>query len=75
LATTKGNIRIESCSNCDIAWLYKDAHRFGLKTYQDLIGNYNILCPRTNSGSAVAVLDNLSPDFIELMESCPETGK
>ena len=74
MATNNGNIRVASCSNCDIAWLYKDAHKFGLQTYQDLVGNYNILCPRTNSGAAVAVLDNHNPDFIDLMESCPDTG-
>ena len=74
LATNNGNIRVASCSNCAIAWLYKDAHKFGLQTYQELVGNYNILCPRTNSGAAVAVLDNHNPDFIDLMESCPDTG-
>ena len=75
LHTTHGNIQIASCSDCDIAWLYKDAHRFGLEEYRSLIGDYNILCPRTNSGSAIAVLDRQDSDFIALMNSCPDTGK
>ena len=75
LDTTQGYIRIASCSNCDIAWLYKDAHRFGLEEYRALIGDYNILCPRTNSGSAIAVLDRQDSDFVALMNSCPDSGK
>ena len=74
LDTTQGNIQISSCSNCDIAWLYKDAHRFGLDIYRDLVGDYNILCPRTNSGSALAVLNRQDSEFVDLMNSCPETG-
>ena len=79
LATNHGPIRLgwESCSNCDIAWLYKDAHRFGLQVYQDLLGE-NVLCRDVIGLHAEVVfkpiLEYHSRDFIELMESCPYTG-
>ena len=66
---------VESCSNCDIAWLYKDAHRFGLKSYRNLIGNNNLLCQYGDATEPdVPFLDNDKPEFLELMKSCPDTG-
>ena len=55
------------CSTCDIAWLYHDAHRFGIYNYQRLVGENNVVCP----GKIGAVLESSDPDFIKLMQDCP----
>ena len=62
-----GTALAKSCSSCDIAWLYKDAHKFGLDNYKNLIGQGNVVCPE-GIGS---ILETTDPDFITLMESCP----
>ena len=62
-----GTALAKSCSSCDSAWLYKDAHKFGLDTYKNLIGQGNVVCPE-GIGS---ILETTDPDFITLMESCP----
>ena len=31
-------LMLQNCDSCDIAWLYKDAHMFGVETYRSLIG-------------------------------------
>ena len=38
-------IEVGEC-DCSIAWLYKDAHKYGLTQYQDLVGDSgnNVLC-------------------------------
>ena len=61
-------IRVDSCDTCDIAWLYKDAKKFGFDTYKSLIGAGNVQCPNGDP-----VLESENPEFITLMESCPDT--
>ena len=60
-------IEVGDC-DCSIAWLYKDAHKYGLTQYQDLVGDSgnNIICD-----SAGAILLAEDPEFIGLMDSCP----
>ena len=60
-------IEVGEC-DCSIAWLYKDAHKYGLTQYQDLVGDSgnNIICD-----SVGAILLAEDPDFISLMDSCP----
>ena len=66
--TDHGTVLAKSCSTCDdIAWLYKDAHKFGLDKYKNLVGEGNVVCPE-GIGS---ILETTDPDFITLMESCP----
>lgn len=60
------SVMIESCDTCDIAWLYKDAHNYGLEAYKALLGS-NVLCPNNNT----PILDITDQDFIDLMEGCP----
>lgn len=62
--------RVDDCSTCDIAWLYHDAHRFGIYNYQKLVGENNVVCP---GGQIGAVLESTDPDFIKLMQDCPHT--
>ena len=63
-----GTTRLSSCG-CEIAWLYKDAHRYGINQYKQLIdgmsaGN-NVICPEG------AVLTTTDPEFKAKMEACP----
>ena len=60
-------IEVGDC-DCSIAWLYKDAHKYGLTQYQDLVGDSgnNIICD-----SVGAILLAEDPEFIALMDSCP----
>lgn len=64
--TEKGTIAVGSCYTCDIAWLYKDAQKYGLDSYKAIIGR-NVMCPESNT----PILENDDKDFIELMEDCP----
>ena len=66
METNYGMARVADCESCDIAWLYKDARRFGLEQYRNLIGLNNVVCP----GNIGSVLFTEDPDFIRLMESC-----
>ena len=58
---------INSCEDCDIAWLYKDAKMFGFSKYRDLVGDNNAICPN----GIGPVLETDDPDFIARMENCP----
>ena len=63
-----GTTRLSSC-DCEIAWLYKDAHRYGIEQYKRLIdgmsaGN-NVICPEG------PVLTTTDPEFKAKMEACP----
>ena len=65
---TFGQITISDClSDCSMAWLYKDAHKFGLDQYKQLIGGQNVICegygPILDSANQTA----LSSHF----QSCP----
>ena len=53
--------------DCTIAWLYKDAHKFGLEKYKNLVGNegYNVICPE----GPVLVTEDTA--FIDRMDACP----
>ena len=57
---------INSCEDCDIAWLYKDAQMFGFSNYRALVGGSNAICPNVGP-----ILETDNPDFIAQMESCP----
>ena len=57
---------INSCDNCDIAWLYKDAQMFGFDKYKALVGGSNAICPGVGP-----ILETDNVDFIALMNSCP----
>ena len=57
---------INSCDNCDIAWLYKDAHQFGLDAYKGLVHEGNVICPDVGP-----ILETDDPNFIAQMDSCP----
>merc|ERR1711993_83747 len=65
-----GTTRLSSCG-CEIAWLYKDAHRYGINQYKQLIdgmsGGNNVICPEG------PVLTTTDPEFKAKMEACPET--
>ena len=54
--------------DCTVAWLYKDAHKFGFTQYETLVGGHgnNIICD-----SIGPVLETEDPVFITLMNSCP----
>ena len=53
-------------SSCEIAWLYKDAHRFGIDAYKGLIGPGNMICSDVGP-----ILETENPTFIAFMDSCP----
>ena len=57
---------INSCDDCDIAWLYKDAQMFGFDKYKALVGGSNAICPGVGP-----ILETDNVDFIALMNSCP----
>ena len=57
---------INSCEDCDIAWIYKDAQMFGFSNYKALVGSSNAICPNVGP-----ILETDNPDFIAQMESCP----
>ena len=54
--------------DCSIAWLYKDAHKFGITQYQHLVGDSgnNVIC-----NDVGPILLSEDPEFIALMDSCP----
>ena len=65
-----GTTRLDASScGCEIAWLYKDAHRYGLEQYKELIdgmtGGHNVNCPEG------PVLTTSNTEFIARMEACP----
>ena len=65
-----GTTRLDASScGCEIAWLYKDAHRYGLEQYKELIdgmtGGNNVNCPEG------PVLTTSNTEFIARMEACP----
>jgi len=44
--TELGPIQVHNCTaDCSMAWLYEDAHKYGLETYLKLIGPTNVICP------------------------------
>ena len=59
---------INSCNSCTVAWLYKDAHKFGIDAYKQLVGSNNAFCPDVGP-----VLETDDADFIAQMNSCPCT--
>ena len=59
------NAVINSCDNCDHAWLYKDAKQFGFEAYKRLVGN-NAICPGVGP-----ILETDDVDFIAQMNDCP----
>lgn len=58
---------LESCDNCDHAWLYKDAQMFGDIAYMMLVFDCNAVCP--DIGWMLAV--DVDEDFVDQMNSCP----
>ena len=60
-------MRVESCSTCDIAWLYNDAQTYGVEVYEKLTRKGNVLCQNPNIGP---VITNENPEFLALMQSC-----
>ena len=66
LTTEEGQTLVKDCSNCTIAWLYKDAHQFGIDTYKMLVGTDNVICDQIGP-----VLETDDQDFINQMNSCP----
>ena len=58
---------VDNCmASCDIAWLYKDAHKFGIDSYKGLIGPWNVICSDIGP-----ILECQIPEFIAFMDSCP----
>ena len=53
-------------TSCDIAWLYKDAHKFGIDAYKGLICPGNVICSVVGP-----ILECQIPEFIAFMDSCP----
>ena len=67
LTTTNGPNMVDNCmSSCDIAWLYKDAHMFGIDAYKGLLGPGNVICSDVGP-----ILESQNPTFIAFMDSCP----
>ena len=57
---------------CDIAWLYKDAKKFGLDRYTSIVqGQVNVQCQL--GWDIGTVLGSQDPEFISHLESCPDT--
>eukprot|EP00095_Tigriopus_kingsejongensis_P000591 maker-scaffold95_size379157-snap-gene-0.24 protein:Tk00591 transcript:maker-scaffold95_size379157-snap-gene-0.24-mRNA-1 annotation:"hypothetical protein ASPNIDRAFT_182707" len=65
LSSNNGPSKVQDCG-CNIAWLYKDAHRFDLGAYSNLIGANNVICEGVGP-----VLETTDEDFIQKMDSCP----
>ena len=65
IQTNVGSTQAGLC-DCTIAWLYKDAHKFGLDKYIKLVGNdgYNIYCDEG------PVLRTEDVEFIKRMNAC-----
>ena len=68
LTNAVGTTVLQSCQTCDIAWLYRDAKKYGVGLYESLLGQGNVICEDYNS-PFVTITD---PDFIDFMESCYE---
>jgi len=69
LTTSGGPNMVDNCmSSCDIAWLYKDAHMFGINAYKGLIGPNNVICSDVGP-----ILESQDPEFIAFMDNCPYT--
>ena len=67
LTTSGGPNMVDNCmSSCDIAWLYKDAHMFGINAYKGLIGPNNVICSDVGP-----ILESQDPEFIAFMDNCP----
>ena len=63
-----GNNLIEDCFTCDVAWIYKDAHKFGLDAYKNLVGHGNLRCMNSNGEP---ILESENSELISFLESCP----
>ena len=67
MITSGGPNMVDNCmSSCDIAWLYKDAHMFGIDAYKGLIGPRNVICSDVGP-----ILESQDPEFIAFMDNCP----
>ena len=73
MITSGGPNMVDNCmSSCDIAWLYKDAHRFGIDAYKGLIGPGNLICTDSAGKYPIGpIFESENPDFIAFMDSCP----
>ena len=56
-----------------MAWVYKDAQKFGIEAYRGLVGNGNLRCLNSDSNGLIfgSILESQSPELIAFMESCP----
>ena len=61
-----GTTVLSSCQTCDVAWLYRDAKKYGSSLYEGLVGQSNVICPEYNS----PLVTTTDPDFIDFMENC-----
>ena len=66
LGSNVGSMNVKSCSTCDAAWLWEDAHTYGVDAYEKLTGG-GVYCQDPSIGP---VITNENPDFIALMNSC-----
>lgn len=67
LSSSSGQTKVKNC-DCSIAWLYKDAHKYGLSQYISLIGANNVICEGIGP-----VLETKDETFLKTMDSCPHT--